>query len=63
VAVNCFDGAPMYTIEEVRDALDLDPTVPIRLCDARDRESSKSVLLALLEHLMARARAKLGLGV
>ena len=63
VAVNCFDGAPMYTIEEVRDALDLDPTVPIRLCDARDRESSKSVLLALLEHLMKRARAKLGLGV
>jgi signal recognition particle receptor subunit beta len=63
VAVNCFDGAPMYTIEEVRDALDLDPTVPIRLCDARDRESSKSVLLALLEHLMVRARAKLGLGV
>jgi len=63
VAVNCFDGAPMYTIEEVRDALDLDPTVPIRLCDARDRESSKSVLLALLEHLMMRARAKLGLGV
>jgi signal recognition particle receptor subunit beta len=63
VAVNCFDGAPIYTIEEVRDALDLDPTVPIRLCDARDRESSKSVLLALLEHLMARARAKLGLGV
>jgi uncharacterized protein len=63
VAVNCFDGAPMYTIEEVRDALDLDPEVPIRLCDARDRESSKSVLLALLEHLMQRARAQLGIGV
>jgi signal recognition particle receptor subunit beta len=61
VAVNCFDGAPLHTIEEVRDALDLDPAIPIRLCDARDRESSKAVLLTLLEHLMRKARAQLGL--
>jgi signal recognition particle receptor subunit beta len=63
VAVNCFDGAPLHTIEEVRDALDLDPAIPIRLCDARDRESSKAVLLTLLEHLMRRARTQLGLPV
>jgi signal recognition particle receptor subunit beta len=63
VAVNCFDDAPMYTSEEVRDALDLDPTVPIRLCDARDRDSSKAVLLTLLEHLMRKARAQLGIRV
>jgi signal recognition particle receptor subunit beta len=62
VAVNCFDGAPRYTPDDVRDALDLDPAVPIQLCDARDRESAKSVLLTLLEHLMHRARAKLGIG-
>jgi signal recognition particle receptor subunit beta len=61
VAVNCFDGAPLHTVEEVRDALDLDPAIPIRLCDARDRESSKAVLLTLLEHLMRKARAQLGL--
>jgi uncharacterized protein len=61
VAVNCFDGAPMYTVEEVRDALDLDPEVAIRLCDARDRESCKAVLLTLLEHLMRRAHAQLGM--
>jgi len=63
VAVNCFDGAPLHTIEEVRDALDLDPAIPIRLCDARDRESSKAVLLTLLEHLMRKARAQLGMPV
>jgi len=63
VAVNCFDDAPVYTEAEVRDALDLDPAVPIRLCDARDRASSKAVLLTLLEHLMAQARAQLGLTV
>ena len=61
VAVNCFDGAPRYTIEEVQDALDLDPAIPVRLCDARDRESSKAVLLTLLEHLVRRARAQLGI--
>jgi signal recognition particle receptor subunit beta len=61
VAVNCFDGAPMYTVEEVQDALDLDPSIAIRLCDARDRESSKAVLLTLLEHLVRLARAQLGI--
>jgi uncharacterized protein len=59
VAVNCFDGAPTYTTDEVRDALDLDPTVPVQLCDARDRESSRNVLLILLEHLIRRAGAQL----
>jgi uncharacterized protein len=61
VAVNCFDGGPIYTIEEVRDAMDLDPAVAIRLCDARDRESSKAVLLTLLEHLVRQARQQLGI--
>jgi signal recognition particle receptor subunit beta len=63
VAVNCFDGAPRYTPDEVRDALDLDPAIPIRLCDARDRESCKAVLLTLIEHLMHQAHARLGLRV
>jgi uncharacterized protein len=61
VAVNCFDGAPIYTVAEVQDALDLDPSVPVHLCDARDRESSKAALLTLLEHLVNRARAQLGM--
>ncbi|PZG24394.1 ATP-binding protein [Micromonospora craterilacus] len=52
VAVNCFDGARRYGLEEVRLALDLDPGVPVVLCDARSRQSSKDALIALLQHVM-----------
>ena len=55
LAVNCFDGAPRYPVEEVREALDIDPRVPMLHCDVRSRESSKTVLVTLLEHLMERA--------
>ncbi|MFI6362437.1 GTP-binding protein [Nocardia sp. NPDC050630] len=55
VAVNCFQGAPVYTIDEVRDALDLDDHIPVMLCDARDRTSCKEVLLNLVQHLIERA--------
>jgi signal recognition particle receptor subunit beta len=53
VAVNCFDGAPRYEPDEVRLALDLDPGVPLVMCDVRRRESSKEVLIALVEHVIA----------
>ncbi|MBN6033937.1 MULTISPECIES: ATP/GTP-binding protein [unclassified Amycolatopsis] len=53
VGVNCFDGAYRYGTEEVRAALDVDPSVPLLLCDARDRESTKQVLIVLLQHLLA----------
>jgi signal recognition particle receptor subunit beta len=56
VAVNCFDGAQAYTTDEVREALDLDTKTPIVLCDARDRDSCKSVLITLVEHLIAQVR-------
>ncbi|TCB88652.1 ATP-binding protein [Micromonospora zingiberis] len=52
VAVNCFDNARRYGLEEVRTALDLDPDVPVVLCDARKRQSSKEVLIELLQHVM-----------
>jgi len=52
VAVNCFDGAPRYEADEVRLALDLDPGVPLLLCDARRRESSKEVMITLVEHVI-----------
>ncbi|MDO3650643.1 GTP-binding protein [Nocardia mangyaensis] len=55
IAVNCFDGAPRYTVDEVRDALDLDPNTPVILCDARDRPSAKAVLTHLVEYLINRA--------
>lgn len=51
VAVNCFDGADTYEDHEVRAALDLSDRVPIQLCDVRDRESAKQVLILLFEHI------------
>jgi signal recognition particle receptor subunit beta len=50
VAVNCFDGARRFDPEDVRTALDLDPGVPVVLCDARHRASSRDVLVTLVEH-------------
>jgi len=49
VAINCFDTAPRYAAGEVRAALDLDPGVPVVLCDARDLASVKQVLIKLVE--------------
>jgi signal recognition particle receptor subunit beta len=53
VAVNEFDGAFHYEPEEVRAALDLKPDVPVTLCDARDTHSATSVLVELVQHLLA----------
>ena len=57
VAVNCFDGADIYDEHEVRQALDIGAHVPVQCCDARDRGSSKQVLVRLLEYLMVTAAA------
>jgi signal recognition particle receptor subunit beta len=53
VAVNCFEGSKSYQPDDVRIALDLDPDVPVLLCDARQRPSSKKVLVTLVEHVMS----------
>lgn len=52
VGVNCFDGGQEYTIEEVREALDLEPHVPVQLGDVRERESTKDLLITLLKHVL-----------
>jgi uncharacterized protein len=52
IAVNGFEGAWAHTVEEVRQALDIDPSVPIVQCDARERESSKEVLVQLVQYTM-----------
>jgi uncharacterized protein len=54
VAVNCFDDAPDYDPDDVRIALDLDPGDPVVLCDARDKDSVKNVLITLVGHVLAR---------
>ncbi|MDR8411153.1 ATP/GTP-binding protein [Nonomuraea sp. 3-1Str] len=57
VAVNCFDGSPTFELDEVRMALQLDPAIPIVMCDARKRDSSREVLITLVKH-SARLRAE-----
>ncbi|WP_445394959.1 GTP-binding protein [Streptomyces sp. LE64] len=55
VARNDFGGPP-YTPRELREALALDPEVPVIDCDARSRESAARVLITLVEYLTAAAR-------
>ncbi|MFE7841936.1 ATP/GTP-binding protein [Streptomyces sp. NPDC057474] len=55
IGVNCFEDAARYPAETVRRALDLDPGVPVVLCDARQRDSVKDVLVSVVRHAMAYA--------
>ncbi|KMS67992.1 ATP-binding protein [Streptomyces viridochromogenes] len=56
VGVNGFYGAHPYPAEEIREALALPEHVRVLLCDARERESSRDVLIALIDQLIADAR-------
>jgi signal recognition particle receptor subunit beta len=58
VAVNCFDGAKRFELDEVKQALNLGSNIPVMLCDARAKESSKDVLITLVQHSMRLAAAK-----
>ena len=53
VALNCFDGAPRYEPDEIREALAIPAHVPLVMCDARQRDSVKQVLVNVVEHAMA----------
>ncbi|WP_369211433.1 GTP-binding protein [Streptomyces flavofungini] len=59
IALNVFPDAKEHPIEEVRDALDISPHTPIVVCDARDRVSSRDVLITLMRHLQERAAVAL----
>ena len=54
VAVNCFHGEVAHPVEEVREALQVRPDVPMVLMDARDRESVRATLLELVQHALVR---------
>ncbi|WP_030861381.1 GTP-binding protein [Streptomyces sp. NRRL S-37] len=55
IAVNGFHGEHPYPVEDIRDALALPDGVPVLLCDARERESCRDVLVALIDLLIAEA--------
>ncbi|MFJ8947269.1 GTP-binding protein [Streptomyces sp. NPDC102395] len=52
VGVNCFEGTVRHSVEDVRSALDLEDDVPVLLCDARERESVKDILVGVVQHAM-----------
>jgi uncharacterized protein len=56
VAINRFEGMLHHRVGDVRDALTIDDIVPVVTCDARNRESTKQVLITLVEHAMRQQR-------
>jgi len=55
VGVNGFHGEHPYEPDEIRESLALPEHTPVLLCDARDRESCRDVLIALIDQLIASA--------
>jgi signal recognition particle receptor subunit beta len=53
IAVNCFDNAPRFDADDIRIALALKPEVPVVMCDARERDSVKKVLVSLVRYVMS----------
>ncbi|MCF3120855.1 GTP-binding protein [Streptomyces luteocolor] len=55
IALNVFPDSKEHPVEEIREALDIPPTTPVVACDARDKASSRDVLIALIRHLKERS--------
>jgi signal recognition particle receptor subunit beta len=58
IAVNNFDRARRFDLDEIREALGTGLDVPILECDARDRESVKQILVELVEEVIAKRMAR-----
>lgn len=54
VAVNHFEGAPVFPEADLREVLDLLPETPLVTCDARDARSSTEALISLVQYLYTR---------
>jgi signal recognition particle receptor subunit beta len=52
IGINCFDRVLHHRVDDVRDALTIEQSVPVITCDARDRDSTKEALIVLVEHAM-----------
>ena len=55
LALNDFPNTPVFSDAAVRDALVLTGDCPVLHLDAREAKSSRSALVALVEHTLARA--------
>ncbi|HET6733906.1 GTP-binding protein [Mycobacterium sp.] len=54
IAVNDFESAPTYAVEDLREALAVRPGVPIIGVDARQRNSAKNALIAITSYALDR---------
>jgi uncharacterized protein len=55
VVVNTFDGRLNHSLEDVREALNVSPEVPMAYCDARVRVDVQGTLYQLVEYALLRA--------
>lgn len=55
VVVNTFDGRLNHSLEDVREALNVSPEVPMAYCDARVRVDVQNTLYQLVEYALLRA--------
>jgi hypothetical protein len=55
VAINTFYGRALHTVDEVREALQVDEGVPVILCDARERSEVRRALEEVVTHALDRA--------
>ena len=62
VAINTFHGRKLHRIEQVRNALQVGPEIPIDYCDARVRVDVQKVLVTLVEHALNLATSGAGVG-
>jgi signal recognition particle receptor subunit beta len=60
VAHNVFPSDQRYSIDQLREALAVRPEVPIVICDARDRASTKATLISLVEYVLSTVAAQAG---
>jgi signal recognition particle receptor subunit beta len=55
VAINLFDGELLHDVDEVREALDLRPDIPLITCDARDKKACVEALQELVSYTLSLA--------
>jgi hypothetical protein len=55
VVVNTFDGRLNHSLDDVREALNVSPEVPMAYCDARVRVDVQNTLYQLVEYALLRA--------
>lgn len=53
VAVNQFEGTPVYELDAVRQALAVGADVPMMRVDVRDRDQAKQALVKVTEHALS----------